>query len=105
MRYEIEVEREGCRRCGVGEQWMVIDRSRDCGIGGTTFSEREEAEHLAELLNAADAAAAEDLRAILRSGQRKLETYVNIYPCDKELRRLLADWKLAVGPGSAQEER
>ena len=48
--YRVEVEREGCERCGDGRQWEVYDHE-DVGQGGITFGTREEAEHLAEMLN------------------------------------------------------
>ena len=48
--YRVEIEREGCKKCGEGTQWEVYD-SQDMGIGGLTFGLREDAEHLRDLLN------------------------------------------------------
>lgn len=50
MPYVVEVEREGCEQCGAGKQWEVYDRE-DVGVGGMTFGIKEEAEHVAEMLN------------------------------------------------------
>ena len=61
--YRVEVEREGCECCGDGKQWEVYDAD-GVGIGGITFGTREEAEHLAEMLNDAYAAGQ---RAVRRS--------------------------------------
>lgn len=50
--YRVKLEREGCESCGDGKQWEVYD-AEDVGIGGMTFGIKEEAKHVAELMNEA----------------------------------------------------
>lgn len=64
--YRAEVERDGCEHCGAGKQWEVYDRN-DVGVGGMTFDDREEAEHLAEMLNDAYGHGQKSLLAALQS--------------------------------------
>ena len=48
-------------------------------------------------------AAAPDLLDVTKGFRRKLETYVSVYPGDKELRRLLADCDAAIAKAEGEQ--
>lgn len=59
--YTVEVENNGCERCGHGKLWVVVDP--DGIAGGTSYSNEEEAADIAGMLNDA-----------LKRGQRRAKS-------------------------------
>lgn len=47
-RYQVEVEKNGCERCGKGKMWVIVAN----GIaGGTSYANEDEAVELCDQLN------------------------------------------------------
>jgi hypothetical protein len=50
--YEVHAERPGCIHCGSGAGWDVVFMPTETGLS-TTFDDKEEAEYMAQCMNAA----------------------------------------------------
>jgi len=49
--YRVEVEREGCERCGIGRQWAIVGPTDEEQATDCTYGDPEEAEHITAALN------------------------------------------------------
>ncbi len=58
--------------------------------------------HIERRSNARLIAAAPELLDVVKGFRRKLETYVNVYPGDKELRRLLSNCDAAIAKATGE---
>lgn len=47
--YRVEEETKACKSCGMGSTWIIVD-SDNIG-GGTTYSDKEIADDICELMN------------------------------------------------------
>lgn len=71
--YTVEVEQNGCERCGSGREWVVVGPD---GIAlGQTWSDKNEADELAERMNEAREFANSALRSLAQTLVEALGKY------------------------------
>ena len=66
-RFRIEMERDGCERCGHGRMYEIVDVVEDCAMLGMAWSSEEDAEEYLDAIRAGYEAAEAKWRPVVEA--------------------------------------